>query len=377
MARHRIQRRRRRQPRSKRSALALIPLALLGALALALATGLTARELPAWMAASESPTGSIQASEAASESARDWRGRRGIYLTSGLAVDRERLERYVHELKAHGLNALVIDVKDNSSVVAYPSDVELATEIGARRVRFDLTDLVDWLHQRGIYVIARHVVFNDPKLAAHIDSPIAPWVYPTNPTALDYNLSIAREVADAGVDEIQFDYIRYPDGGSYEPIYEERYRAITSFLETVHDAVGPEVHLSADVYGRTLRSWNEDRVDPIGQNLEALMPHADVLSPMVYPSHYESERYWHDPYGTVHAEVQLGIDRGLTLRPFLQAFERHRPPNMDQSTYIAEQIRAVRDLGLDGYLFWNPRGDYDALWDALDPSIRSTPSAAD
>lgn len=368
MARNRVHHRRtrrRHRRRLRRSLLGGLALIGLAALTLVVAAGLTAREVPAWIVSSD---GLIDSSEPTvrEEPTLDWRGRRGIYLTSGLAASRERLQRYVDQLRQHGLNTLVIDVKDNSGVVAYPSEVGLATEIGARRVRFHLTELVDWLHERDIYLIARQVVFNDPKLAEHIDSPIAPWVDPSNPTALDYNLSIAREVAAAGVDELQFDYIRYPDGGSYEPIYEDRYRAITSFLETVDDTVGEDIRLSADVYGRTMRGWNQRRVDPIGQNLEDLMPHADVLSPMVYPSHYESARYWHDPYGTVHNELALGLERGLTMRPFLQAFERYRPTEMSQPTYVAEQIRAARDLGFDGYLFWNPQGKYANLWEALD-----------
>jgi len=375
MARNRAHHRRSRQRRWRLAPLGVLALAGLAALTLALVTGLTAREAPAWIVASDGLTESSQPT--VQEETLDWRGRRGIYLTSGLAANRERLQRYIDQLKRHGLNALVIDIKDNSSVVAYPSDVGLATEIGARHVRYDLSELVDWLHARGVYVVARHVVFYDPKLAAHLDSPIAPWVQPTDQTVIDYNLAIAREVAEAGVDELQFDYIRYPDGGPYEAVYEERYRAITSFLERVDAAVGAEIQLSADVYGRTLRSWNRRRVDPIGQNLEDLMSHADVLSPMVYPSHYESERYWHDPYGTVHDELALGLDRGLTMRPFLQAFDRHRPGDMSQSTYVAEQVRAVRDLNLDGYLFWNPQGDYAHLWEALDALRPVSPDPTD
>ena len=365
MARHRAHQRRRRRLSWPRGLLLLALVAVPGTLL----TGLTVRDVPAWIGAADALTAST--ASPTSERDRDWRGRRGVYLTSGLAANRERLQRYVDQLKAHGLDTLVIDVKDNSSVVPYPSEVELAAEIGARRARFDLDELADWLQERDIYVIARHVVFHDPKLAAHLDSPIAPWVRPTNAAVVDYNVALAREVAASGVDEIQFDYIRYPDGGAYEPVYADRYRAITSFLRQVDGAVGEQIHLSADVYGRTLRSWNRNRVDPIGQNLEAMMPYVDALSPMVYPSHYESRRYRHDPYGTVRDELALGLERGLSMRPYLQAFERHRPPEMTQVAYIAEQIRAVRELGLDGYLFWNPQGDYANLWQAIE-SIRAS-----
>ncbi len=374
MARNRNQHRRRRRL-SWLSGLLLLGLGLVPVTLLTGLTGLTDQDVAGWIVATDGLTASTPSTTA--ERARDWRGRRGIYLTSGLAASREGLQRYVDQLKAYGLDTLVIDVKDNSSVVAYPSDVELAAEIGARRVRFDLGELADWLNERDIYVIARHVVFYDPKLANHLDSPIAPWVRPTNATVVDYNVALAREVAASGVDELQFDYIRYPDGGAYEPVYEDRYRAITSFLQQVDEAVGDGIHLSADVYGRTLRRWNPNRVDPIGQSLDDLMPHAEALSPMVYPSHYESQRYWHDPYGTVHDELALGLERGLSMRPFLQAFERHRPPKMAQVTYIAEQIRAVRELGLDGYLFWNPQGDYAKLWQAIESMDASPDASAD
>lgn len=294
-----------------------------------------------------------------------WEGRKGIYLTSALAARQDLLADYVDQVLQHGWNALVIDVKDNSGGVAFDTNVALARAIGARGVRLDVRALAQELKAKGLYVIARHVVFYDPPLAAYLHSPSAPWVDPADARVIDYNLAIAREIAAAGVDEIQFDYLRYPDGGGLEPVYEARYRAIAAFLRRAYEQLHDDVQLSVDVFGRTLRAWNAKRIDPIGQSLEDLMSYADVLSPMVYPSHYENKQYRSDPYGTVKEGLTHGLNRGLRLRPFLQAFEMHLPQGMTQEQYIVEQLRAVRELGIQGHLFWNPEGRYDMLWRAL------------
>ncbi len=294
-----------------------------------------------------------------------WQNRRGIYLTSLLASRPERLAEIIEQANRHGLNAIVIDVKDNHGVVAYDTQVPLARTIGAREVRFDLKTLVESLKARGLYVIARQVVFYDPKLASHLKSRLGPWVSPTEERVVAYNLAIAEEVAAAGFHEIQFDYIRYPDGGDLRPIYGTRYRAIRDFLRRAYERLHAQINLSADVFGRTLWDWNLKKIDPIGQALDELRPYVDLLSPMVYPSHYEDRRFWDDPYGTVKKSLQNGLERDLKMRPFLQAFEMRLPVGMTQEEYILEQIRAVRELGFGGYLFWNPEGNYDPLWRAL------------
>ncbi|OGF54136.1 MAG: hypothetical protein A2Z21_07115 [Candidatus Fraserbacteria bacterium RBG_16_55_9] len=295
----------------------------------------------------------------------DWQGRRGIYLTSIVAARRDLLDGLADQAQKYGLNAIVIDVKDNSGIVAYDTQVPLARTIGAREVRLDLKTLVSDLKARGLYVIARQVVFYDPKLATYLKSRIAPWVYPSDPRVVSYNLAVAEEAASAGFDEVQFDYIRYPDDGKLQPVYQARYSAIANFVRQAHNRLHQKVNLSADVFGRTLWDWNLKRIDPIGQSLEDLMPYLDVISPMIYPSHYESRRYWDDPYGTIKLGLQNGLERDLKMRPFLQAFEMRLPAGMTEEQYILAQIRAARELGFGSYLFWNPEGNYSALWRAL------------
>lgn len=295
---------------------------------------------------------------------------RGVYLPAGVAANPKKLQEIIENSQRLGFNTLVIDIKDNHGTVAYDTKVPLAQKIGARVALLKLDELLPHLKKLGFYVIARQVVFYDPKLARYLSAlpterESQRWVSPADERAQEYNLAIAEEVASLGFDELQFDYIRWPDGGAYKPIYAERYETIERFLQRASERLGRRIRLSADVFGRTLWGWNLKKIDPIGQHLETFDKFFDVLSPMVYPSHYETEELRADPYGTVKKALESGLRRNLKLRPFLQAFEMRIPSTMSYARYIRDQIRAVRELGLESYLFWNPKGEYSALWRAL------------
>ncbi len=291
-------------------------------------------------------------------------GRRGVYLTAYAAANPALLSQVLEMSRKFGLNALVVDVKNNNGEVCYASGVSLAKTIGATKPVLDLPTLVRDLHAKGFYVIARQVVFYDPLLAKYLGQEGTPWVLPTNDTAVAYNLAIAKEVEGFGFDEIQFDYIRFPDDGPIGPDYSARCEAVTAFLARAQAALsGP---ISADVYGRVMWPWNAQKIDPIGQNLEEIGCHAHVISPMLYPSHFVEEEFKSDPYGTVFRTMSHGRSRTKTpLRPYLQAFSMAIPFGMSLPEYIVAQIRAAEAAGADGYLFWNPRSDYSALWQAL------------
>jgi len=295
---------------------------------------------------------------------------RGVYLPAVVAANPKRLQEIIENSQRAGFNALVIDIKDNHGTVAYDTKVPLAQKIGARVNLLKLDELLPKLKKLGFYVIARQVLFYDPKLARHLGALPTErephrWVSPADERVWEYNLAIAEEVASLGFDEIQFDYIRWPDGGAYKPIYTERYEAIEKFLRRVSERLRGKIRLSADVFGRTLWAWNLKKIDPIGQHLETCDKFFDALSPMVYPSHYETEGLRSDPYGTIKKALESGLKRHLKLRPFLQAFEMRIPSHLRYGEYIRAQIRAAHELGMHGYLFWNPRGDYTALWSAL------------
>jgi len=290
---------------------------------------------------------------------------RGIYLTSiALArLDREdELKKLIERMREVGLNAVVINVKNMHGEVTYATKVALATEIGAATGRLDLPKLLALFKSQGIYCIARQVVFYDPLLAKYLGESGSPWVAPSDARAGEYNLALAQEVLALGFDELQFDYVRFPDDGALGSGYEQRYAAIGDFLKRARAGLNGKI--SIDVFGRTLWGWNRGRIDPIGQELEELSQYVDWISPMVYPSHFERglrER----PYETVKRALESGLERGLRLRPFLQAFELALPTGMDYRDYIRAQLRAVEELGIRSYLFWNPRSDYDELFAAL------------
>lgn len=299
--------------------------------------------------------------------------RRGVYLTAYAAANPALLADVLGKSEKFGLNAVVIDVKNNDGDVCYASRVPLARALGAVRPLLDLPELVAELHRRGLYVIARQVVFYDPRLARYLGEP-GPWVLPTSAVAVAYNLALAKEVAETGVDEIQFDYIRFPDDGPIGPDYSERCTSLEAFLAQARQALA--LPISVDVYGRVMWPWNAQRIDPIGQHLESLARHVDVISPMLYPSHFVEAELKADPYGTVRRTMFHGKARvSVPLRPYLQAFAMAIPEGLDLPTYILLQIRAAEESGADGYLFWNPRADYSGLWQALSGHLASRTQA--
>jgi len=292
-------------------------------------------------------------------------GRVGVYLTSH-AVNAARLMDPVLRAGAEGkINTLVINVKNMHGEVTYDSSIPLATAIGANTARVDLSSVLASLRAQGFYLIARQVLFYDPLLAKYLGLETS-WVPCSNQLACAYNLAIAEEVAALGFDELQFDYIRFSDGGPLENLYAERFAAVNAFLATAAQRLSGIITLSADVFGRVLWKWNERKIDPIGQSLEEMTPYLDYISPMVYPSHYVEKTYQEDPYRVVQDAMTSGAARTETpIRPFLQAFDRLVPESMTLETYLREQIRAAEEHGAEGYLFWHPACEYDTLFHVL------------
>ncbi len=300
------------------------------------------------------------------------------------------------------VNAFVIDIKDDTGYLTYRSSVPTAIEIGAnkqRRAR-DTRERLRLLHAKGIYPIARIVVAKDPLLAQekmewsvrHLDGGLwrdrldFAWVDAYHDSVWIYAADLAEEAIRMGFSEIQFDYVRFPD----EPkammksaVFNARREGETTRdgvarnLRLLRDRMHAlEVPLTIDVFGMTAST----SVDlGIGQVWEDLVTTADVVLPMVYPSHYYHSFYGikypnSEPYRVVkHAladalekNAQLGVD--TEIRPFLQAFTLRKPRYTPW--YIREQIRAAEDLGINSWVLWNARGVYD-------PRIFRSTSGAD
>ncbi|MEJ2201816.1 MAG: putative glycoside hydrolase [Desulfuromonadaceae bacterium] len=291
-------------------------------------------------------------------------------------------------IKNTELNALVIDIKGDRGMVSYPSQVALATEIGAQKVITvrDPKALLASLQQRGIYTIGRIVVFKDdllagtrPELAVKNPSG-APWrdgeklrwVDPFASEVWEYNIALAEEAAALGFDEIQFDYMRFPERAglvfSRENIQANRVEAITGFLAAARKRLSPyNVALAGDIFGYVC--WNENDTN-IGQQLECLAEHLDYISPMLYPSGFSSGvgRY-HNPVANPYEIISLSLNKAqqrtglsaLRFRPWLQAFRDYA---FDRRHFGASEIHsqtsASDEFGSNGWMLWNPRNVYSS-----------------
>jgi hypothetical protein len=328
---------------------------------------------------------------------------KALYMTYFAIGHPSFRERMFHLLDTTELNAVVIDVKGDPALLAYRSRVPLAEQIGANAhpTVNDLDDLLKALHDRGVYAIARIVVFKDDLLARNgasvgvdvsikdgrsggpwIDGEGLGWVDPFQTAAWDYNIALAREAIERGFDEVQFDYIRFPTdprpGSSLEDAQylreaneESRVQALASFLEQAREAVhAAGGFLGIDTYGYTT-FWEDD--GGIGQNIAVLANYVDYVCFMVYPSTYDaglpgSYRYpevVRRPYDVVYESLTMAesklAGKPPVVRPWLQYFDDY--PWATEMRYDAPQIeaqkQAAKDAGALGWMLWDPFNNYD------------------
>ena len=283
------------------------------------------------------------------------------------------------------LNALVIDLKGDRGLIPYPSALPLAAKAGALKVRTipDLKELVTSLKAKGLFLIARIVVFKDDLLAnVHPEWAVRAggglwkdreglsWIDPSRKEAWDYSLGIAEEAAAAGFDEIQFDYVRFPDTGglAFAQASDENSRvaAITSFLREARRRLVPyNVFLAMDSFGYVC--WNQNDTG-IGQRVEDLASVVDVISPMLYPSGFQfGIPGYRNPVQNPYEIVKLSLDEckkrtvntAVRYRPWLQAFTDYAfGGQIFGADQIGKQTKASRDAGTDGWMLWNPRNVY-------------------
>lgn len=298
------------------------------------------------------------------------------------------------------INAFVVDVKDDTGCLLYPSDVKVAQDIGATKcVRTkDVRSRLDTLRAHNIYVIARIVVAKDPLLAERKtrwsvqrrdgtglwrDRINIAWVDAYNDSVWIYAAQLAEEAVHLGFNEVQFDYVRFPDEPKEalaEAVFAARKRGETQ-REGVQAGIGIlasrlqplGVPVTFDIFGLTSSATGDLG---IGQVWEDFVTVADVVLPMVYPSHYYRGSYglaWPngEPYRVVRDALSQAIERSKPLakaamiRPYLQAFTLGRRKPRYTPYEIREQIRAAEELGIDTWVLWNPRSVYQR--DSLRP----------
>lgn len=335
----------------------------------------------------------------------------GIYISSYNARG-EQLDKHINFLKAHGLNSMVVDFKEDFGWVTYNTRLDLPGKIGAVSLRIDLEELLEKAHANNIYVIARLVVFKDRQLFNYDNHKYAlkkrhsnePWRYlveveneetgettyvqreywvdPFSRFVWEYNTAIARELQERGVDEIQFDYIRFPSDGPLSAINYTYQRqgmtkidALESFLalsrETIH------IPISTDLYG--FNSWH--RMGRwIGQSIELLADYVDVICPMFYPSHFPIDFIAEIDYlerakiiynqGTFRAASIAG-ERAI-IRPYIQAFLIGRELEMstlEYSTYLKQQLIGTKSAPSSGFTLWNASNRYYMVRESLEPFV--------
>lgn len=319
---------------------------------------------------------------------------KGVYVNGSAAGGPLVLEIADH-LKSIGGNTVVFDVREVDGAVYFHTRNPLARAVGAsdKAPIRDLKGLIDALHQKGIHAVARIAVFKDEKLAKErpdlaiqnisggpwIGGEGLSWLDPSHPVVQEYVLSLAEEVAQAGIDEIQFDYIRFPatTGLSETQFHYNRQilskkQIITGFVIKAHDRLKPyKILLSADVFG--VIAWDASINEKIlGQSLPELAQYLDVISPMLYPSHFhEGYDGFASPADEPQYFIYTGVEKslakippgGAVIRPWLQAFGWKTATYGPD--YLVTQVRAAQDAKGVGWLFWNAGSSYGLLWRSL------------
>jgi Uncharacterized conserved protein len=323
---------------------------------------------------------------------------KGIYVTGNSAGLESRFNSLINLINTTELNSMVIDVKDDNGEISYKSSIPAVIELGAdkpAKIR-DIHKVIDILNKNDIYPIARIVTFKDnkaatakPQLAIKSkdgsvwrDNKGVAWLNPYVKEAWDYPISIAEEAADMGFKEIQFDYVRFPTDGNRSIIdYGQAGKdstmaeAIANFLSYARERLNKKgVVVSADIYG--LVTTVKDDMG-IGQHLEDVAKSADVICPMVYPSHFAYGSYGIkypdlEPYKTVSRSLSDAKQRldampqdiqKAKIRPYLQDFTGSwlRPKNAYKQYTAADvraQIKAAYDSGLKEWILWNAVNKY-------------------
>jgi len=310
----------------------------------------------------------------------------GLYL-SAWGIGSSKLRGDALALMAQtDLNTLVIDVKGDAGIVPYRSEVWDALGYPKQTVVTvrDMPVLIKDLHNKGIYLIARVVTFKDDKMATAKpqwaiktssgtlwkDREGLSWLDPSIPSTWEPAVAMAEEAAKLGFDEIQFDYVRFPDTPglqfSQPNTWEMRTSMISAFLDKARQRLEKyNVYVSADIFGYVCWNLNDTL---IGQQLEMLADRLDYLSPMLYPSGFTWGIPGHvmavaSPYEIVHHSLQAAIERsgmsGVRFRPWLQSFKDyafdHRPFGDKE---IRLQIQAAQDVHTQGWLLWNAGNHY-------------------
>jgi hypothetical protein len=311
---------------------------------------------------------------------------KAIYMTSFVASSEKMRTPLIDFIDQSEINSVVIDIKDYTGFVSIKLSDPKLKDLAVEEVRIvDIENLIDILHSKNIYVIARVAVFQDPifskrRLDLAVETKAGElwkdrkglsWIDAGSKEYWDYMVTLSKEIYNKGFDEINFDYIRYPSDGNMKDIYypktldQNKSETLASFFKYLNDNLRADgIKTSADLFGMTT-SVKDDM--GIGQVLEKALPYFDYIAPMIYPSHYPSgfEGFKNPasyPYEVIYKAMNDGVVRAETasstkdkFRPWIQDFDLGADYGVAE---IKAQIKALNDLGLYSYMVWSPSNRY-------------------
>lgn len=324
---------------------------------------------------------------------------KAIYMSQCVVGTRSFREKLVALADTTEINSLVIDIKDYSGKLAFRSENPKISHALSDACRADdMLEFIDYVHKKGIYVIGRITVFQDPymtKLKPHLavrklsdggvwkDYKGLSFIDVGAKEHWDYIAEISKEAHAIGFDELNFDYIRFPSDGNMKDTHytlsigKSKQVALEEFFKYLNEQLKPTgAVLSADLFGMT--TTNTDDLN-IGQVLERTFPHFDFIAPMVYPSHYPPNfNGWanpnHHPYELIKFVMDSAVTRAKAfdtlmasttpgynadsvkkLRPWLQDFDYGGTYDIAE---VKAQIKATYDSGLNSWMLWAPSNIY-------------------
>ncbi len=300
---------------------------------------------------------------------------RGLHVTGWIALMPKRMGEMIDFISNSPLNAVMIAIKDESGNRFWKTKTAGQKGRGALAVL-----LQDWT-PRGIYTACRFVCFKDTELeqqhpdfrfgAVNGDRRLAPWIDPGSPKAVSYLLKELDEVAGLGFDEINLDYVRYPDRLRTPIPLSQKCQVIGEFIRQAREVVKRHnVRLTVSVFGYV--AWDEKKAN-VGQRLEDLYQNVDGVYFMVYPSHFaKGDLGFKDPSAHPYEVVRLGMDAAMRhfeqapidILPWVQVFSLKHDYRYGPREVLL-QLKGALDSGVGGYWAWDPGVEYRALREAM------------
>lgn len=318
---------------------------------------------------------------------------KGLYVTINTAAS-PALENLIRLADETEINGFVIDVKDDYGRMLFPTKAAslFCPEANQGATVKDIKGLMARLKEKNIYTIARIVTFKTPNYALkHPERAVYDkgtgqvyqsrdglhWASAYDRVLWRYNVEVAKEAAEAGFNEIQFDYVRFPDvRGDVEARLdyknswgESKTLAVHRFLQFARAQLEPyRVYVAADTFGWTASSLGDEN---IGQHWESLSNVVDYNCPMIYPSHYGPGNFGIPvpdaaPYDTINRGIadalrrDANLETPAVLRPWIQDFtakwvKGYIPYGPIE---VRAQIQALEDNGIEEFLIWNAANRY-------------------